>query len=185
MTAWDTLQTLSVTGKDVNKPGVEYANWQLLLDKLSERNLRAGIDNVLNIDTDQPGVAWVFSHPKHVASQNHALTIGLSAETTGGTFVDETKMQLQYGHTSVDTMTSKRAKGKVKEISGYGGVGGSEGGAAWQGQEEGNAPGEEEQSRRNPVHRADVRHRRPKMPSPIFEVHIRWTWVALTRLKTA
>ncbi|NYH41996.1 hypothetical protein HNR22_001723 [Micromonospora jinlongensis] len=180
-TPWDALQGLPVTGADVNKPGVEYANWQLLLSKLSERSLRAGVDNVLNIDPAQPGVAWVFSHPKHPVSPAHVLTIGLSAETTGGTtFVAESDKQVQYGHTSIDTMTAKRAKGKVKELSGYGGVGGNEASSFWQGQVGA------QRSWTNKKKAGDTQSTAltsdtdgQKMSSPIFEVDIRWTWVAL------
>ncbi|MEU8210359.1 hypothetical protein AB0B85_14300 [Micromonospora sp. NPDC049044] len=180
-TPWDTLQGLSVTGADVNKAGVEYANWELLINKLSERSLRAGADYVLNIDPRQPGVAWVFSHPKHPVSPTRTLTIGVSAETTGRTtFVAESDKQVQVGHTSIDTMTAKRAKGKVKDLSGYGGVGGNELRSFWQGQ----AGAQGTWTNKNKA--GDTQSTAltsdtdgQKMPSPIFEVGIRWRWVAL------
>ncbi|WP_433650043.1 hypothetical protein ACQP2C_26510 [Micromonospora zamorensis] len=180
-TPWDRLQKLGVTGADVNKTGVEYANWELLLTKLNERSLRAGADYVLNIDPAQPGVAWVFSHPSDPVSPERLLTIGLSAATTGRiTYVGASDKQVQIGHTSIDTMTTKHTEGTVSDLSGYLGAGGNEGGSFWQGQGGRQAT----RTKKNKVGETQSTALTSdtdgqKMPSPIFDVDIQWTWVAL------
>ncbi|TQJ23585.1 hypothetical protein FBZ33_3891 [Micromonospora sp. A202] len=131
VSAWQVLQGLDPTGKDVNKEGVKYVNWARLLEGLKEATLLSSADDLLNIDPSQPGVVWSFPYPSVLKG---ALVIGLGARVVPDSVVSlrETPMMVQYGHTSIDTLTSKRARGKAVEAGAYGGVGGNNLGSFWQ-----------------------------------------------------
>ncbi|WP_460777984.1 OTU domain-containing protein, partial [Micromonospora polyrhachis] len=122
VTPWEHLQKLSPTGADTNLAGQEYANWRMLLSQLSEEALRALSDDVLGAEAGQPGVPLVFPHPDRPEDPEQRLVVGLWAELAAddSTHQGVTKYQIQYGHTSIDTMTIKRATGKVWDLSGYG-----------------------------------------------------------------
>ncbi|MGW1060561.1 WXG100-like domain-containing protein [Micromonospora rubida] len=180
-TPWDTLQGLSVTGADVNQPGQAYLNWRLLVSQLSEESLRARADDVLSADAGQPGVTWVFSHPADPVSPNRGLTIGLWAEATGvDTYQRATDYQVQYGHTSVDTMAVKGASSRISDLSGYAGAGGT---GRSDGLGQGQVGGQLTRSATDKLGRTQSTALTSdtdgqKMPSSEFEVGIRWRWFA-------
>ncbi|MBO4207855.1 transposase [Micromonospora echinofusca] len=126
-TPWDLLQELAVTGADLNRPGQAWANWRTLLSQSSEQALRARADDVLTADAGQPGVAWTFPAPIAPADPARLLTIGIWAEADGAASTHQgiTKYQVQYGHTSIDTMAVKGARSRVTDGSGYLGAGGT------------------------------------------------------------
>ncbi|NBE83350.1 WXG100-like domain-containing protein [Micromonospora rubida] len=180
-TPWNTLQGLSVTGADVNQPGQAYLNWRLLVSQLSEESLRARADDVLSADAGQPGVTWVFSHPEEPVSPTRGLTIGLWAEATGvDTYKRATEYQVQYGHTSVDTMAVKGASSRVRDLSGYAGAGGT---GRSDGLGQGQVGGQLTTSATGKLGRTQSTALTSdtdgqKMPSSEFEVGIRWRWFA-------
>ncbi|MER7415942.1 hypothetical protein ABT346_04000 [Micromonospora peucetia] len=180
-TPWDVLQGLSVTGADVNRPGQAYLNWRLLISQLSEESLRARADDVLNADAGQPGVTWVFPHPADPVSQTRGLTVGLWAEATGtDTYQRATEYQVQYGHTSVDTMTVKGASSRIGDISWYAGVGGTvDDTRLWQlqgGTQHTRSTTEKLGRTQSTALTSDTDGQ--KMPSSEFKVDIRWHWFA-------
>lgn len=180
-TPWEMLQGLSVTGADVNQPGQAYLNWRLLVSQLSEESLRARADDVLSADAGQPGVTWVFSHPAEPVSLTRGLTIGLWAEATGvDTYQRATDYQVQYGHTSVDTMAVKGASSRISDLSGYAGAGGT---GRSDGLGQGQVGGQLTRSATDKLGRTQSTALTSdtdgqKMPSSEFEVGIRWRWFA-------
>ncbi|WP_334443410.1 hypothetical protein [Micromonospora sp. CPCC 206060] len=181
-TPWDLLQELAVTGADLNQPGQAYANWRTLLSQSSEQSLRARADDVLTADAEQPGVAWTFPDPIAPADPGRVLTIGLWAEADGraSTHQGITKYQVQYGHTSIDTMAVKGARSRVTDGSGYAGVGGATAdGSIGQLQ----FGGERSTSSTDKLGRTQSTSVTSdtdgqKMPSSRYEVPIRWHYLA-------
>ncbi|MGW0435750.1 hypothetical protein ACWDV4_24820 [Micromonospora sp. NPDC003197] len=177
---WEHLKTLARTGADTNLPGQEYTNWRMLLNQLSEDTLRTLSDDVLGAEAGQPGVALVFPHPDHPEVQEQRLTVGLWAEIAGdSTHQGVTKYQIQYGHTSVDTMTVKRATGSSGDLSGYAAVDllPEEINVLGQYGRQGSASSTDKLGRtQSTALTSDTDGQ--KMPSSRYQLPIRWRWFA-------
>ncbi|MBO4208211.1 hypothetical protein [Micromonospora echinofusca] len=180
-TPWEHLQTLAVTGADLNRPGQGYANWQTLLSQLSEQSLRTRADDVLGADADQPGVTMTFPHPSAPADLSQRLTIGLRAEVVGdGTHQGITKYQVQYGHASVDTMAAKGAGTTSTDISGAAGLGATVNEAGLLQGQHGRQHNTSSSTKLGRTQSTSVASDTDgqKMPSSRYVVPIRWTWFA-------
>ena len=130
-TPWLRLQELTSapaqptgrTGFFLNQPGQDYANWRQLVAQLSEEWLAFRGDDVFAGGHGQPGVTMSFLLPGSQLSAADTLTIGLTAairpvHTHQGTH----PYTLQYGHTNVDTLTTKKASGQGVDLSGIAGA---------------------------------------------------------------
>ncbi|MEU1395489.1 hypothetical protein ABZ403_05390 [Micromonospora zamorensis] len=132
-TPWGILQKMPLTGELENNPGLDYRNWQTLIRELSEENLLARADEVMDSTLNNRGIVWIFRHPDSPIRMEKALTVTLTAKTLRTSYKEDTVYELQYGHMNTETTTVKDARVSAREGGLFAGAGGSAGGASMQG----------------------------------------------------
>ncbi|MFG1893053.1 hypothetical protein ACGFIP_03375 [Micromonospora zamorensis] len=177
-TPWGILQKMPLTGELENNPGLDYQNWQTLIRELSEENLLARADEVMDSTANNRGIVWIFRHPDSPIRMENARTVTLTAKTLRSSYKEDTVYELQYGHMNTETTTIKDAKVSAREGGLFAGAGGSAGGASMQGTLNAQfSSRESENSGQTQSSSVLSDTDGQKMKSRSFTADIRWYWV--------